>query len=265
MDTILEQNELHTADCVFDDSLVSIIMPNYNSSRFIKKAIDSVVAQTYKNWELIIVDDCSSDNSLEIIKEYNDDRIYVVRNATNSGTAVSRNNAIKIAKGRWIAFLDSDDLWKPEKLEKQIFFMESNVYSFSFTDYAVIDKDNKILTLYKPKKDNYRYKDILKHNSIGCSTVIYDKKQLGEILMPEQAIKREDLACWLRILRKNEMVHCLHECLTEYRVCAGSVSSNKTKMAKYQWNVYRKLEKLSIIKSFYYMLHWAIRGVLKYR
>ncbi len=247
------------------NQLVSIIMPNYNGAEYLEKTIKSVLAQTYTNWELLFVDDCSTDNSLEIVKAFQDERIHILKNKNNSGAALSRNYALREAKGKWIAFLDSDDLWVPEKLEKQIAFMLNNSYNFSFTDYTVVDKEDNILTLYKPQKANCDYKDILKHCCIGCSTVIYDREALGIVLMPEEAIKREDFACWLAILREGEKAYCLHESLTKYRVHTGSVSSKKTKMIKYQWNVYRKVENLSIIKSSYYMLQWAIRGVLKYR
>lgn len=245
--------------------LVSIIMPNYNGAKYLQETLNSVLAQSYTNWELLFVDDCSTDNSLEIVQAIQDERIRILKNENNSGAAKSRNYALCEAKGKWIAFLDSDDLWTPEKLEKQIAFMETNAYVFTFTDYALVDKEDKIITVYKPKKDNCSYKDILQHCYIGCSTVMYDKDALGEISMPEKAIKREDFACWLMILKKTEKAYCLHESLMQYRIHKGSVSSNKTKMVKYQWNVYRKVERLSIIKSCYYMLHWAIRGVLKYK
>lgn len=247
------------------EELVSIIMPNYNGAAYLDKTIQSVLSQTYTNWELIFVDDCSTDNSLEIVKTFQDERIRVFKNKSNSGAAASRNYALREAKGKWIAFLDSDDIWEIEKLAKQIAFMVNNSYSFSFTDYIVIDKDDNILTLYKPKKDSCDYKDILKHCCIGCSTVIYDKATLGVVLMPETAIKREDFACWLAILKTGEKAYCLHESLTRYKVHTDSVSSKKTKMIKYQWNVYRKVEGLSFVKAGYYMVHWAIRGVLKYR
>ena len=248
-----------------DYGLVSIVMPNYNSEKYLKETIESVLAQTYTNWELLFVDDCSTDNSLEIVRSYQDSRIKILQNDKNSGAAVSRNYALREAKGRWIAFLDSDDLWMPEKLEKQIVFMETNGYAFTFTDYDVIDENSVTISHFKPRLDICMYKDILKHNHIGCLTVIYDSEKMGKVLMPTNAIKREDLACWLSILKNGERAYCLHECLARYKVHSNSVSSNKLKMLKYQWKVYRKVENLSIIKSCYYMLHWAINGVLKYR
>ena len=265
MNTVLERNELLETKIITDYGLVSIIMPNYNSAKFIKDTIDSVVAQTYQNWELIIVDDCSSDDSLKIIQQYEDSRIRVIKNTVNSGAAISRNNAIEAANGRWIAFLDSDDLWEQNKLFKHLQFMNQTQTSFSFTHYSVLNSENELITEFSPSKDIYNYNTILKHCYIGCSTVIYDSEKIGKVYMPTDAIKREDFACWLKILKSGENATCFHECLTTYRVHSNSVSSNKFKIIKYQWNVYRKIEKLSLFKSLYYMAHWAILGVLKYR
>ncbi len=249
----------------FDHGLVSVIMPCYNSSRFLKQAIDSVIAQTYQNWELILIDDCSDDGSVSIAEEYAEPRIHVLKNEKNSGAAISRNNGISRAKGRWIAFLDSDDLWDPEKLEQHLDFMISNRSAFSCTDYTVVDRDNKATAVFEPKKDNYGYKDILKHCFVGCSTAIYDTQKLGKVFMPEAAVKREDFACWLSILKTGETVSCLHRKLSKYRVYQGSVSSDKFKLAKLQWNVYRKVEHLPFFSCIYYMMHWAVKGFLKYR
>ena len=264
MDTVLTDNTLLKTDAIIDYGLVSIIMPNYNSEKFIKATIESVIAQTYKNWELIIVDDCSTDDSLSVIEQYDDDRIRVLKNEKNSGAAVSRNNAIEAANGRYIAFLDSDDLWDKDKLLMQLNFMNEKQCAFSFTHYY-FDKNDGVLREFSPKKDKYDYKTILKHCYIACPTVIYDSSILGKIFMPVGAVKREDFACWLQILRKNVQAYCLHKSLTTVKIHTDSVSYNKTKMIKYQWNVYRKVEKLSVVKSLYYMAHWAIKGVLKYR
>ena len=250
---------------VVDYGLVSIIMPNYNSEKYIEATIKSVLAQTYQNWELLFVDDYSSDTSLELANAFQDKRIHIFSMNENSGAALARNKAIKEANGRCIAFLDSDDLWTPDKSEKQITYMQNNGIAFSYTDYEVLNENNTIVSTFKPRLDVCKYKDILKHNHIGCLTVIYDSDKLGKVFMPTNAIKREDMACWLSILKKGEEAHCLHECLAQYKVHSNSVSSNKLKMMKYQWQVYRKVEKLSSLKSLYYLLHWAILGVLKYR
>ena len=248
-----------------DYGLVSIVMPNYNSAKYLNKTLESVLGQTYPNWELLFIDDCSTYNSQEIVNANHDKRIKIFKNEKNSGAAVSRNYALREATGKWIAFLDSDDLWTPEKLEKQITYMQNNSISFSYTDYEVIDENNTIISTFKPRLDVCKYKDILKHNHIGCLTVIYDANKFGKVFMPTNAIKREDMACWLSILKNGEEAHCLHECLAQYKVRSNSVSSNKLKMIKYQWRVYRKVERINVFKSIYYLAYWAVMGILKYR
>lgn len=248
-----------------DYGLVSIIMPNYNGARFLKETIDSVISQTYSNWELLFVDDCSTDNSLEVVKQFSDSRIRVLQNQVNSGAAISRNNAIEVANGRWIAFLDSDDLWVPEKLEKQLAFMVERNSVFSCSSYEVVNENSEIISYFDTKKDEYFYKDILKHCSIGCLTAIYDKEKLGKVFMPVEAEKREDFACWLKILKNGTKVDFLHENLAKYRKSSGSVSANKFKMIKYQWRVYRKIEKINFFSSFYYLACWAFAGLRKYK
>lgn len=255
---------MSTSNSTADFGLVSIIMPNYNGQKYLKETIDSVVTQSYKNWELIIADDCSTDHSLEIIGQYDDKRIRIIVSEENCGAAVSRNKAIAAANGRWLAFLDSDDLWDKNKLSLQLDFMTKEKCAFSFTHYN-FDKNDGVLKEFAPKKDRYDYKAILKHCYIACPTVIYDSSVLGKVYMPVDAVKREDFGCWLRILRDGVQAHCLHKCLTTVRIHTGSVSYDKTKMIKYQWNVYRNVEKLSIVRSLFYMTHWAIKGVLKYR
>ena len=248
-----------------DYGLVSIIMPNYNSEKYVEATIKSVLAQTYQNWELIFVDDRSTDKSLDIVRSFGDDRIKIFQNEVNSGAAITRNKAIEEAKGRWIAFLDSDDLWVTEKLEKQIMYMHDCEICFSYTDYHVIDESNKVITTFRPHLDVCTYEDILKHNHIGCLTAIYDSDKLGKVFMPVDAIKREDFACWLSILKNGVQAYCLHECLAQYKVHSNSVSSNKLKMMKYQWQVYRKVEKLPVFRSINYLAYWTVMGVLKYR
>lgn len=248
-----------------DYGLVSVIMPCYNAAAYIGETIESVLAQTYTNWELLIVDDCSTDDSLAVIARYDDPRIRVLKNEKNSGAAVTRNNAIEAANGRFMAFLDSDDLWHPEKLAEQLAFMAEKDCALSFTHYAVINGAEEQITVFCPQKDTYSYGDILKHCYIGCSTAIYDVEKVGKVDMPTDAIKREDAACWLRILKTGVDANCLHKNLTSYRVHTNSVSSNKVRMIKYQWHLYRRVEHLSFFRSAYCMMHWAIKGFLKYR
>ena len=250
---------------VADYGLVSIIMPCYNSEKYIEATIKSVIAQTYRNWELLLVDDCSSDASIELAKAFGDERVRIFSMSENSGAAATRNNAIDEARGRWIAFLDSDDLWMPEKLEKQLKYMVEGGIAFSYTDYEVLDENDRLISTFRPKLSVCRYTDILKHNHIGCLTVIYDSDKLGKVFMPTEATKREDVACWLRILKTGEAAYCLHECLAKYKVHSSSVSSNKLKMIKYQWLVYRRVERINLLGSAFYLVCWAIMGFFKYR
>ena len=214
-----------------DFGLVSIIMPNYNGEKYLKETIDSVIAQSYENWELIIVDDCSTDNSLAIIGQYDDARIHLIASQENCGAAVSRNKAIDAANGRWFAFLDSDDLWHKDKLSLQLQFMCEEKCAFSFTHYY-FDRDDGKLNEFAPKRDKYDYKAILKHCYIACPTVIYDSAVLGKVYMPVDAVKREDFGCWLRILRQNVQAYCLHKCLTTVKKFFSSRYTLKSTLPK---------------------------------
>lgn len=257
---------METKEKLNGEELVSVIMPNYNGGEFIKHAVNSVINQTYKNWELIFVDDCSTDNSLEIIEELRqqDKRIKVYKNSENKGAATSRNIALEQACGRFIAFLDADDMWYSDKLNQQLAFMSQNDVAFCCTAYEVIDAEGNKTSEYYPKKEIFGYKDILKHNSIGCLTVIFDLNKISDVTMPIEAARREDHACWLKILRTGVKAYCLNEILSSYRV-HQSVSYNKRKMVKYQWNVYKNVEKLGFFKSVKYMLSWMWYGFFKYR
>jgi len=247
-----------------ENPLVSIITPNYNSSNFIEATLNSVIAQTYSNWEIIIVDDNSTDNGVEIIKSFQaqfPDKIKFIAFQENKGAALSRNEAIKNAKGRFIAFLDSDDLWYPNKLEKQIQFMLQNSYAFTFTAYDKIDEQgNEIGHIDVPLKINYT--DLLKTCSIGCLTAIYDTKILGKVYMPNIR-KRQDYALWLKILKKEENAFGINEFLAKYRVRNNSISSNKIKAAQYQFKIYREVEQLSFFQSIFHMITYTVYGVVK--
>ena len=246
--------------------LVSIIMPNYNSGKYIGAAIESVLAQTYTDWQLLIVDDGSSDDSVRLIERYadNDNRIRLFSNQSNLGAAEARNLALKHAEGRWIAFLDSDDIWKEDKLEKQISFMEENGYAFSCSDYSVINEKGEVIAEYATGRTGYTYRDILKSNSIGCLTALIDREKISDIHMPVEAVKREDMACWLSVLKKCGSVHNYQKSLAYYRV-HNSVSSNKTRMIGYQWNVYRRVEKIGFLQSVYYLACSVYYRLGKYR
>lgn len=246
------------------DDLISIITPVYNSERFISDTIDSILNQSYNNWEMIIVDDCSKDKSENIIRRYvnSDSRIKYIKLTKNSGAAVARNTAIEKSKGRYIAFLDSDDLWKETKLEKQLSFMKENDIGFSFTSYELINEDGSKVnkTIKAPLKIDYN--TLLKNTIIGCLTVMIDREKIGEFNMP-LIRARQDLATWLSILRKGNTAYGIQESLSEYRIVEGSISSNKFKIMKKNWYVYRKIEKLSLFKSIYVFVFYGINAVKK--
>lgn len=248
-----------------NEELVSVIMPSYNSENFIEQSIKSVQEQTYPYWELIIVDDCSQDNSAKIIKEIakQDSRIKFIKLKTNSGAAVARNTAIKIASGRYIAFLDSDDLWLKDKLNLQIEFMKKNGLSFTYGSYRLMDEFNNDMGCFVTKGE-ITYNSMLKTCSVGCLTAIYDVSQLGKIYMPN-ADKREDYATWLKILKKIKVTKGCLEPLAIYRRHRKSVSANKIKIAFYQWRFYRDIEKLSWFKSVYYFMNYMFYGLIKYK
>lgn len=243
--------------------LCTIVTPMYNSGFFLERTIQSVLLQIYTNWELILVDDCSGDNSTRIAQEYIkiDKRIKLIQLDKNSGAAAARNKAIEAAFGCFIAFLDSDDLWGPDKLEKQVQFMVDQDIAFSFSAYEKIDETGNVFgTVGVPKKTGYH--DLLKTCSIGCLTAMYDVEKLGKVYMPVNT-KREDFATWLSILKKVDYAYGMPDVLAQYRVYASQSSAKKAKMAKENWRLYRDIEQLGVFKSAYYFTHYAVRGVLR--
>lgn len=243
--------------------LVSIIMPAYNCEEFIEETINSVQNQSYGNWELIVVDDASTDKTGEIIKEIsmNDNRVIYIKFSENKGAALARNKAIEVASGEYLAFLDSDDLWLPEKLSKQISFMEKNDFYFTCTTYGKIDeKSNNLEKSYIPTTEA-GYEDILR-NCPGNSTVIYNAKKLGKFFIPNIK-KRNDFVMWLQVIKKAEQLYGIHELLSFHRVREGSLSVNKASLIEYQWKVYRDIEKLSIAKSGYLVVYKVIQSIIK--
>lgn len=236
--------------------LVSIVMPCFNSDRFIEQSIKSVIDQTYTNWQLLVCDDGSTDNTIEIVKSLmvNDSRIILLQNKFAKGAAGARNSCIEMAEGRFIAFLDSDDLWHSRKLEKQISFMISNNYSFTHTWYSVFRKSGDKTDLLNKVRwsDKYSYKQILRSGRIGCLTVIYDINKIGKCYMPIIK-KRQDLALWLNILMSTNHIWCLQEDLASYREVSDSISSEKFSLIKYHWLIFRNLQNLGRLKSIYYL------------
>lgn len=231
--------------------LVSIIMPSYNTASYIKQTIQSVLDQTYTNWELIIVDDCSTDNTNEVVDTIKDCRIHYFKNEKNSGAAISRNKALREAKGQWIAYLDSDDLWMPEKLEKQIKFMEENGYVFSYTNYEEIDVDG-----YKTGVKVTGPKKITKTGMFnycwpGCLTVMYDANKIG-LIQIEDIKKNNDYAMWLKVCRKADC-YLLDEILGQYRKGrVGSVSTHSIRtMIGWHYKLYREAEDMGILSSLF--------------
>ncbi len=241
--------------------LVSIIMPSYNTAQYISDSIRSIQAQTYRNWELIIVDDCSTDNSMEVISGFNDPRIILLQNKKNSGAAISRNYALREAKGKWIAFLDSDDLWVPEKLEKQIKFMEMNHYAFSFTDYRICLNGEWMpyintgpMVVNKRKMYDYCY--------FSTITVMYERDAIGLIQIADLK-KNNDYAMWLQAIEKSN-AYRLPECLSYYIKHEGSISSgSKIKLIKWHYLLFRKgLQKNPLVSGFL-TINNIIHGVWK--
>lgn len=244
-------------------ALVTIITPSYNSSIFILKTLKSVTSQSFDNWEMIIVDDCSSDNSVEVIRSFadQDPRIKLIQLAENSGAAVARNTAIEAAKGRYIAFLDSDDAWLPNKLEKQIAFMQENNYPFTYAAYDKVNESDEVFGhVGVPSK--VAYSDLLKSCSIGCLTAIYDTEYFGKVYMP-LIRKRQDLGLWLKLLKKTKYAYGLNETLGLYKVRSDSISANKKSAALFTWRLYREVEKINLLKAIYYFSHYAVRGLLR--
>ncbi len=246
-----------------EENKVSIIIPVYNAEKFIGKTIESVLNQTYKNWEILIFNDKSEDNSLKIIKKYSekDKRIKFVDSKENVGVVVARNKLTEIATGEFIAFLDADDYWKQNKLEKQIKFMRKNNALISCTEYTRVTEDEKEINDIIIK-EIITYEDMLKNNYLGCLTVIYNANKLGKRYFKERE-KNEDYVLWLEIVKETKIIFGLKENLAFYRVLNNSRSSNKIKAAKDRWNVYRKIERLSLFKSIYYFLQYVIRALKK--
>ena len=247
------------------NDLVSIVTPIYNSDKYIKTAIDSVQAQTYQNWELILIDDFSQDDTLNILEDIikNDPRIKLIMLNSNCGSAYARNKGIELAKGRYLAFLDSDDIWRSEKLDKQITFMKKGAYSFSFTSYNKINDKGDGIGPVLIKKSVIQYSDLLYTNSIGCLTVILDLKILGGKRYMPLINMRNDYALWLSLLRDGDKAHGMIDVLADYRCRKSSLSSNKLQVIKYQWKIYRFYQNLGIIKSIYYMMYYAYYGFRK--
>lgn len=240
--------------------LVSVIMPTYNCGKYIEESIKSVIAQTVTDWEIQIVDDGSTDNTAEILKPYlsHYPTIHYYCLPSNQGPAAARTEAMKRATGKYVAFLDSDDIWYPEKLEKQIAFMEKTGSAFSCTAYRCMEEDgtDSHTAFFPPKKVDYG-KCIRRSNPMGNLTVVYDQDKLGKFEVPPIK-KRNDFALWLRILKETDYCCGLSEVLAVYRMGrSDSVSYRKTAQAKYHWQLYHDIEKHNVFRSLFELGCWA--------
>lgn len=246
------------------NKLVSIVTPTYNCGRFIAATIESVLNQSYSNWEMIIIDDCSKDDTKEIVEEYckKDSRIKYYLLKTNSGAAVARTEGIKLAKGEYIAFLDSDDLWSPDKLQIQLEFMVVNHYFITCTQYEQIDEFGKKLEKVIPVKKKVDYNGVLLTCPVGNSTVMYNVEKLGKFKVPDIR-KRNDDALWLQMLKKEKYIYGINETLMQYRIRNNSISRNKLSLVKYHWQLYREIEHLSIIRSIFHICFWGCLKIFK--
>lgn len=253
----------------FKKELVSIITATYNSEKFISETINSILNQTYTNWELLITDDCSNDNTIEIVKSYtkDDSRIKFFKLEENSGAAVARNNSINYSHGKYIAFLDSDDQWENNKLEEQILFMKYNNIYFSFTAYIIIDDQGYPTgrTVDSSQKGSFSYKDMLaKKATLGCSTVMLNKNYFKGLMQMPELRTGQDYAFWLKLLKNtNQKAYILPSILTKYRITPNSISRNKFKKAKRQWQIYRINENLNLMMSSYYFFFYAFRAIFR--
>ncbi|MFS0788589.1 glycosyltransferase family 2 protein [Shouchella sp. 1P09AA] len=244
--------------------LVSIVTPVYNCETFLTETIESILNQTYENWELLLINDASSDQSKAIadLFQQQDPRIHLYHLPQNRGAAVARNIGLHHAKGKYVAFLDGDDLWRPEKLARQVQFMEENDYVFTFTSYRIIREDGSERSKIIPAPEKISYDQLLANTIIGCLTVMLNREALGKLEMPTIRT-RQDFMLWLNILRTGTIAYGMNEELAAYRKVGNSISSNKWKAAKQNWEIYRKHEALPFAKACLVFCSYAWNGVKK--
>ena len=251
---------------IYQQDLVTIVTPSWNSEKYIVDTIKSVQAQTYKNWEMIIVDDCSSDCTVNIVREIaeKDSRVQILVQKVNNGAAKARTRSMQAGSGRFVAYLDADDIWKPEKLEKQIAFMKKMKCGFSCTSYEVIDDDGKPKNKYVHMLPKVDYVGFLTNNLLQTVGIMVDTSIISKdyLIMPDLR-RRQDAATWLQILKAGFECYGLSEVLAEYRRTRNSLSSNKIKAAKGIWKLYRDVEHLSFSFSCYCFVRYAVFAVWK--
>lgn len=248
------------------ENLVSIITPTYNSSKFLRETLDCIIAQTYKNWELIITDDGSTDNTLLILEEYSkkESRINFYKSVSNLGSGIARNNSIKLAKGRFIAFIDSDDIWLPNKLFNHIKFMQENNLIFSHASFGFINESGeKIKNTFKVSERKVGYKDLLKRTEIGCLTAIYDQFEIGKFYMSSDR-RRQDYFLWLSILKAGHYSYGYNKVESFYRLHDGQVKKFNLKYLLDHYTFLRQRQKLSILAATYYLSLYIYSSVKRY-
>lgn len=249
----------------FENDLVSIVTPAFRVEALVGDTIRSVIDQTYPHWEMLIVDDCSPDNTRAVVRDWcaRDPRVKLIEHVTNGGPATARNTAIAAARGRWLAYLDSDDLWLPEKLERTIAYAKANEAPLTFTGFRRISADAQDVGRYIGVPKQVSYSQLLRNNVIATSTVMIDRSRVGAVVMKKTYY--DDFACWLEILKPGRRAHGLDADLMRYRVVSNSVSRNKKKSAMKVWQSYREIEKLSLPVSAWNFMHYAVNGIMKYR
>ncbi len=248
------------------NGLVSVIMPSWNTGRFIADSIQSVLNQTYTNWELLIVDDCSTDNTDEVVASFNDSRIKYFHNERNSGAALTRNKAMREAQGEWIAFLDSDDLWTPDKLEKQVKFMETHGYVLSYTEYEKIDEEDNPLNIYVTGPDTVNKRKMYNYDYIGQLTMMYSAKYFG-LIQIKDIKKNNDYAIRLQLYKKTGVeAHLLKENLAKYRIRKKSISHDKLrKKLKSHYDLFHMCDEKPALIAFWYACWNMWYGLMKKR
>lgn len=245
--------------------LVSVIVPVYNVEKFIEETMDCVLAQTYTDWELLLVEDCSTDSTVTLIRQYmertRDPRIRLIRQPSNMGAARARNRGLKEAEGRYIAYLDADDLWAPEKLERELAFLKEKDAAFVFTGYEFADENGRGVGKVVHVPETLTYRQALSNTTIFTTTVMFDLEKLSREQLEMPVIKSEDTALWFKVLRGGVTAHGLDENLVKYRRGGKSLSSNKLEALRRIWNLYRKAEGMNVFSSAWHFCFWALRAV----